>query len=112
MYKRQDGIQARNDEEEAKGYVEISDGTFAITAGAKGIKAVTRLEISGGTIDIDSEDDAIHSNGDVNITGGTFTIATGDDGIHADNRVAVSYTHLDVYKRQAVGKGFLTVSTV
>lgn len=81
-------IDAVQDAMKGKDSVEI-DGTFSITAAAKGIKAETLLEVTGGTIDIDSEDDAVHCNGDVNITGGTFTIATGDDGIHADNQVVI-----------------------
>ena len=47
------------------------------------MKASAQIVLKGGTYTVDTEDDAFHSNGNFVVSGGT-----------------VSYTHLDVYKRQ------------
>lgn len=55
----------------------------------KGIKAGMEINISNGSFTISAYEDAIHSNGDVTISGASFSINAGDDGIHADNTVTI-----------------------
>ncbi len=87
------------DSDYTEGNINISGGTFNITANegtsnttitddsdsCKGIKTTKYMDISGGTFNINSADDSIHSDYNIIITGGAFDLATLDDGIHADN---------------------------
>lgn len=104
-----DGIQSNNDAdlegilngslaEYEKGYVKISGGSLDITAGKKGILAVTLVDIQGGEIRIESGDDAVHSNGDITVLGGTLNLSSGDDAVHGDNHVAVKGGTITVEK--------------
>ena len=60
------------------------------------------VRIADGTFNLSCDEDGIHAGNDdqqdgyVYIEGGDINISVGDDALHA----AVSYTHLDVYKRQ------------
>ena len=47
-----DGIKATNDEDTAKGTIQIDGGTFDITAGADGIQAENTLTVGGGTFSL------------------------------------------------------------
>ena len=114
-----DSLKSDNSEDEYRGYVYISGGTFVINSYAdaiygtslvnieggnftintaesntadsyKAIKSDNEITISGGTFVINSVDDAIHSDGDITIDDGSFDIVSSDDAIHADKMVTIN----------------------
>ena len=93
-----DAIKSTNELDAGKGFVLIESGTFNLTPGGKGIKAINSILIYGGEYQIDSTDDAIHSNNYVGIVGGSYTITSGDDGIHADKELVIEGGKLTIVK--------------
>ncbi len=121
-----DGIRAKNEEDEEKGYVILFGGEYDITAGGgagegethrtdnwgwgrqaqsvsqdnsvsmKGIKASGDLTVLGGTYTIDSADDALHTDKDMTVESGSMTLSTGDDGMHADGTLTISGGQIDI----------------
>jgi len=113
-----DALKSDNEEDEYRGYIYITGGSFTIDTQAdaiygyrmvdieggdftittsksssadsfKGIKSDLMILISEGTIEMDTSDDGIHSDGDIYITAGYISIASKDDGIHADGMVQI-----------------------
>lgn len=122
-----DGIKSDNENDDTKGYIEIINGAFTITAGGDGISAETDLMVSyaemtikttgsttsnsskglkcgvneiidDGVFSLTCTDDAIHSNGTITINGGTFEISSGDDGIHSDYDLVINEGTIDILK--------------
>lgn len=85
-----DAMHCENKDDNTKGYIYISDGSFNITAGSDGIQATTIAQIDGGTYTITSAEGIEGTN--VLINDGTITISASDDGINA----AAKTTALDV----------------
>ena len=89
----EDGIHAKDSDDDTKGFVYISGGTFDITADqaneGDGIHGTTLLQIDGGTFKI-SAGECIEATC-IQINGGTFNLYANDDGINASNKSA-SYT--------------------
>ncbi|MGN1345326.1 MAG: carbohydrate-binding domain-containing protein [Eubacteriales bacterium] len=66
----------------------IFDGTGALTVtsdACHGIVGKDSLNITGGTYDITAAGHGISAKDSLDVSGGTFTIAAGKDGIHAEN---------------------------
>ena len=89
----EDGFHAKDSDDDTKGFVFISGGTFDITADqaneGDGIHGTTLLQIDGGTFKI-SAGECIEATC-IQINGGTFDLYANDDGINASNKSA-SYT--------------------
>ncbi|MBO4903069.1 MAG: carbohydrate-binding domain-containing protein, partial [Lachnospiraceae bacterium] len=89
----EDGFHAKDSDDDTKGFVFISGGTFDITADqaneGDGIHGTTLLQIDGGTFQI-SAGECIEATV-IQINGGTFDLYANDDGINASNKSA-SYT--------------------
>ena len=83
------GLGLKTSNEEEKGDLEISGGTFSITSTGKAIKSEGSMLISGGKFTISATDDGIHSNADMTIKGGEGTVKSGDDAIHAEGKLQI-----------------------
>lgn len=68
------------------------------TVSTKAIKAGTELNISGGSFDLSASDDTLHSNGTLTISGGELTLDAGGDGIHADTQLDITDGSVTVSK--------------
>lgn len=120
-----DGIVAKDDKDDKKGYILIENGHFDLSVGkdalqsgqlteliggdyqlktagsqnpddsAKGIKSDGLIAITNGVYDIDSFDDSINAT-DIDISGGNLTLATRDDAVHADGNLAITAGMLKV----------------
>lgn len=93
-----DAIKSTNETDSGKGFVMVESGNFNLTAGAKGVKAISTVIIYGGTFVINSTDDAVHSNDYIGIVDGAFNIASGDDGMHADRALVVDGGKITIAK--------------
>jgi len=93
-----DGMKSTNDKDENKGNIVLEDGSYIITAGAKGIKSESSITVIGGKYTITSTDDSIHSNNSITISGGTLDITSEDDGIHADSEINIEGGTINVLK--------------
>ncbi len=134
-----DALSSDNEEDEYKGYVSISGGTFHIESGADGIygyslvsiedgtfdittaksldadsfkavKSEKSVVISGGSFQIDSADDGIHSDGDLSISGGNFDIVSDDDGIHADGKVTIEGGTIAIEAHEGIEGTYVLIS--
>jgi hypothetical protein len=76
-----DGFHSENKDDNTKGSIYISDGTFNIKAGDDGIQGTTITEIDGGNFTINSVEGIEGTY--VQINNGTISINASDDGINA-----------------------------
>jgi len=108
-----DGMQANNDVDTNKGYVDIQGGVIDIAAGEDGIQAESTLLLAGGDVtlstggggaDAGGSADAgggadaggtettakgLKATGAVFVTGGTLVVDSSDDSIHSNNTIRI-----------------------
>ena len=80
----------------SKDDLEISSGTYAVSASSKGIYGKDSVEIFGGTISIQAGTDGIASEntedtekGSITIAGGSISMDCGRDGIDASGKILI-----------------------
>lgn len=87
-----DAVQADNETETNKGYVQFEGGTFYIDAAADGVDAYRYVQVNDGTLDIyagngsldtSASHKGLKSSGKVNVVGGKVSVVSQDDAIHA-----------------------------
>jgi len=99
-----------------KDSIKVTGGEIAISAQSHGLKTSNEeekgnLEITGGSFMIESEVDGLHSVADVLISGGDLQISAGDDGIHADRNVQIDGGSIKVSKSyEGIEGGEITVN--
>ena len=79
-----DGLHSENDEDDTRGYIFISDGSFTINAASDGIQATTAVQIDGGTLNITASEGIEGTY--VQINGGSIDISASDDGINGSQK--------------------------
>lgn len=122
-----DGIQADEETDVTKGFIDISAGTFLMDVGSDGLNAFNWLRVTGGSFVIlagdgtldstvshagfksdslifaggfvraNTQDDGLHGVS-VNIVSGTLELSSGDDGIQAEGVLFVSGGNVNVTK--------------
>ena len=134
-----DALKSDNSEDEDRGYIYITGGTFDISSGADGIygyrlvriedgdltirttgsssedsykaiKSDLKIEISGGNFVIDSADDGIHSDADILISGGTMKISSSDDAIHADGMVQIDAGTIEIDAHEGIEGTYIQIN--
>ncbi len=97
-----DGLKADNEEDAAKGFIEIDAGIINITSGGDAITAQTDVTIADGVFMLQTSADqsvqteeaastkGIKGGASVQITNGTFTINTAlDDAVHSNDSIVI-----------------------
>lgn len=71
-----DGVKSTEDSDAAKGFLQLTDGSAAVTA--------------GGTLTIDAAEDGVNCGGAMEIQDGEMTVSSAEDGIQADGDLTIS----------------------
>ncbi len=99
-----DGLKTDNEEDEEKGYIEISAGILDITAKYDGIQSSNYINIDGGDITVKTNNGAngsisssdtnsykgIKAINDININGGNINVDSLDDSIHSNKNIVIN----------------------
>ena len=104
-----DGIVSKDELVISSGNITIETTSTDDNASAKGIKAKTLINISGGTFSITAADDGIHSNGNMTITDGEFTIKSYDDAIHADGMIEIKGGTFDIDAAEGIEATYVKI---
>ena len=79
-----DAFHAENEDDDSKGYIYISGGTFDVNAASDGFEGDAFVVVDGGTFDITAAEGIEGTY--VQLNDGTIAIAATDDGINASNK--------------------------
>ena len=97
--------------------VKIKDGVYEIDSYQTAIKANDTIEISGGTFSLTAGSDGLHAEnndddtlGDILITGGDFRIYADDDAIHATTVLQIDDGTFEIYGAEGLEATVVTVN--
>jgi hypothetical protein len=102
-----DGMQSYNEEDPARGYINIINGDISITAALDGIQAHTMVQVMGGCVTVESgggsssrasseSTKGIKAENTILVEGGTISIAASDDALHSNHSIIIKAGELSL----------------